>query len=171
MQTAYNYNMHQTLSQRIWPFIAAVCVIALGMAIVIIPRLIRPYSLPRDIVKQVDFTLYTPIKLPAKSQIRKESVGIKQGIVTYVIDDDGNDIFVSQQAKPNGFDFEKLYTNQFRSTAKVSTENGEAVIGTLRSSTAASLITIDSWILLTGTSDTPKTDIDTIVKSLQKNSR
>lgn len=127
--------------------------------------------IPADIQEQTTFSLYYPGRLPKGMKIDQESFDTASGVVTFIIKGEKYKLYVSQQAKPEGFDFEKLYTKQMSSPTKLSTPAGEAVIGNLGNNTAASITTVDSWIFMTSKENFPKKYLEIIARSLKDSDR
>jgi hypothetical protein len=146
--------------------IAIVALLGAATAVLLL-KSVSDIPIPLTIRQRAPVTLYYPASLPKSYVIDQDSFDLKQSVVTYTISSGDKKVFVSQQAKPSGFDFTKLNDDQMQSSTKIATPNGEAVLGTLGENNAASLVTVDSWVLMTAPPNLPLSEIQSIVASLK----
>lgn len=116
------------------------------------PEPIDPFSAEQR--KSAGISLYYPVRLPAESKLDSSSLymptdNVYTMRITSVAEDPWS-VLISQQAVPDGFDFEAFYMS-FDGKTQVKTSLGEVTYGTIDggSTQLASLVTKDdTWILV-----------------------
>lgn len=125
-----------------------------------------PFS--QTITSSVSFPLYYSKGLPEGFQLDKESVSFKQGVVVYSLSTkDGKKIFVSQQKRPEGFDFEGFYEDKLSEAYEIQTSNGTATIGIVNDKTRVfSIVTGDTWVFASGAKEINNTKFEAFARGL-----
>ncbi len=125
-----------------------------GLAAILLPILLigsllalfilRPHSpFPPQVQRDTSFPLYYPSKFPAGFKLDRGSISASGGIVIFAISDGrGRQIAVTEQARPQNFDFSSLRGEAFI------TRVGKATLAVQEERTSASLLADQTWILI-----------------------
>lgn len=144
------------LSVRQIALLYAGCLLATGIAAAAIATISRsPDSIPDPYRSEqraaTSFQLYYPSQLPPGYEIDFGSLGrLEQTIVNLrVRNTAGQELTISQQQRPDGFDFKTFY-NSFAERQTESLTLGEVTVGVINNDTVrvASLVTDTTWILV-----------------------
>ena len=72
---------------------------------------------------------------------------MRDGVLTFSATTPGGQVFISEQKKPDDFDFNQFY-NILKETRSVQTSLGTAHLGREEANRVASLVTTDTWIFM-----------------------
>lgn len=142
-------------------------VIAGGTVLLLQQRSVSPFN--ETISSSVNFPLYYSKELPEGYQLDEDSVSFNKGVVVYSISSkDGNKkLFVSQQKRPEGFDFEGFNTDKISEAYEIQTPNGTATIGVVNDTTQViSVVSGETWIFANTPDDMPSADIEAVARGL-----
>lgn len=127
---------------------------------------------PAKLFDSVDYTVYYPTNLPDGYKIDKQSFSSPQSgvIVFYLINSEGQKIYISQEARPTTFNFGGYYNN-FKDKSETVTDNGTIAVGKINngSTEIASLATEKTWIIANTASKTPLNQLRDMLNSLLVN--
>ncbi len=154
---------------RKWRYIiifALVTIIAVGGGVggwIYSHRRVSP--IPKAIVKNVGFTLYYPIVMPANYNAEYSSFMFNSGVVYYSLKKNDSFIYVNEQAAPKTPpDFQILIESL--SFKKIDVLSGSAVLGLNAGKPTAIVLTNTTLITITSTKNTPIDVLTDFVKSL-----
>ncbi len=111
--------------------------------------------IPRNIAEKVLFPVYTPRHLPEGYSVTNGSYHIKDDVLIFSLSKDNAQVInITEEARPQGFDFNSFYQSHLQSAKSVIGAPSPAVIGTLQDGTrVASMVTDNTWILISGPSN------------------
>lgn len=125
-------------------------------------------DLPSYVASEVSFRLYQPHALPSGFALDKKSFGITSQVVTFVLTyDSGKKLLVSEQPKPQDFDFTNFYGQKLTGTKQIAMPTGAATIGVYNGSGLASIVTDQTWVLIRAPSGINAATFESIVRNLQ----
>lgn len=162
--------------QRSWSTIASLIVLValLAMAVVlfIMNQNISKVTLPPDIKTKLTFPAYLPEKLPGSYRLQANSFSFQEDAVLLfkAVDSSGSNLLFSEQAKPKEMNFEDFYAKQMKEAKTLSGTPYASVWGRTadESSSILSIVTDETWILLTTKTPISEPDLQTIAKNLQR---
>lgn len=129
----------------------------------------RTDPVPESIKKSVLFPVYYPTQLPDGYQIESSSFQANSNVLLYSIGKAGaQPIAVTVQSKPENFDFDNFHLKQMRSSREVLTGSGKAVIGLFGDKPTGSLVTADTWVLVSANPQLPADQLEALMKSFTK---
>lgn len=121
-------------------------------------------SIPKNIKKSVNFTLYYPEKVPDGYSLNKGSIKIDNNILFFTLNNGGAKITVSEQSNPGKrFDF-----SQTPGFGEVSASAGEAVVGQISSQYVGILIADKTLVNIYTSNNVSRDVIVKIVQSMNK---
>lgn len=127
-----------------------------------------PSPIPAVVRQQVDFPLYYPTRLPDGYRVSQAPAVSESVVAMAVSTPSGNTIFISQQAAPTGFDYQKFLQNELKRPQEISTPAGVAYIGGPVGRVFGSILTSKTWILTNASlSGNTETESREILKSLR----
>lgn len=110
-------------------------------------------SIPQSIRQESQIPLYYPATLPEGWSVNPATFRQDGQIVLFVVATPSGDINVTQQARPNNFNFEKFHREVLQQGTIVLASIGEGAVGAADSKLIGSLLTDKTWILLTPSTD------------------
>jgi hypothetical protein len=124
---------------------------------------------PAAVVKaahQVSFPVYYPGQLPSGYVLDESAVSSTSEAVVFSVKNTitGNQLVVSEQAKPPQFDFDDFYRSQMSKVDHIATSVGDGATGSAGEWYMGSVVTNRSWIIIKG----PTTAGDQIKEFLLK---
>lgn len=129
-------------------------------------------SVPSSITQKVKSTIYLPAKLPGNYQIEENSFSLveDEAILIFEAQDGvGAHLFFSEQPRPQKMDFDDFYKNQLSETKTINNVPYPSVWGkSLDGRLALSIVTDDTWIMLTTRASIGNTEMQQIAQSIQK---
>lgn len=127
----------------------------------------QPSPIPAAVRQQVDFPLYYPAHLPDGYSVSQVPTVSESVVVMTVETPSGNNIYISQQAAPTGFDYQKFLSSELKRPQEVSTSIGVGYIGGPVGRVLGSILTSKTWLLananLVGSTES---EIKEVLKSL-----
>jgi hypothetical protein len=125
--------------------------------------------LTSEIQSRAGFPLYYPARLPSGYTVDKTTLSTTNKVVTYQIKDPrGKSLFVSLQPRPNNFDIEAFNREVISDGISLTTTVGAATIGRLRENQVASILTEETWVLISDPNAVPQQELKTIVQHLSE---
>jgi len=116
----------------------------------------------------VQFPLYYPATLSKGLSLQPNSALFSTGVVTFnIYNKDANPLPVTEQAKPARFDFDSFYKNNFQVSQQFDTPVGRASIGKLQGINVCSLVTKNTWIIVTAPDSVATSNLPIICKGFQ----
>jgi hypothetical protein len=127
-------------------------------------------KLPSTVTEQARFPIYLPTRLPRGFEVAEDSFSYDQGVLIFKANNKiGDVIAITEQPKPDNFDFENFYAKQltqskqlrnvpFPSTIGTSTEVGSHVL---------SVVTNKTWLLISSRAPLAESDLQLIAGSLR----
>jgi hypothetical protein len=132
-------------------------------------KLVRHNPIPKSISDQVGFPLYYPARLPKGFTIDKSSFSYGNKVVAFVIRSGDKKIFVTEQTKPAGFDFDKFYLQKLDQETEFLTPIGKAASGVVNSNVrVVSLLTDQTWVFINTNTDVSFDQLEAITKGLAR---
>lgn len=119
-----------------------------------------------SIKQQVDYTLYYPAKLSDDFHFDEIAFDQETKVVTYKYSSSDKSIFFSLQKKPDGLNYDEFRNKQMTGIREVKTSIGTASAGTLQNQTVSSLLTDNTWVLITAGPGTSIDDLEQASKAL-----
>jgi len=107
-----------------------------------------------------------PLYYPTNAYIEPSSKNLTNNAVTYSIKYKDDDMFVSIQPIPAGFDFNN-FNRQVTNQTSIRTPIGKAIVGKLSGKLVGSITTDKSWFLISATPDTPVSDMKDVLQQLK----
>ena len=109
--------------------------------------------IPANVRASVNFPLLYPAQLPAGYHLDNTSFTTSGGVVLYsAVNYSGAKIAFTDQQRPPGFDFNKFYTQGLSNSSSFDTSLGQAAIGTANGKLLGSLVTDQTWLLVSSVS-------------------
>lgn len=108
-------------------------------------------EVPAPVASQAGFPIFVPSRLPGNFEIDPTSFTVSESTLLFSArDGTGGRIFISEQARPADFDFDRFYTEQLLEPQILQdvpfpTVSGEAKDSGIR---MASIVTPDTWIII-----------------------
>jgi hypothetical protein len=125
-------------------------------------------SVPPGVQEASSFQLYHPTWLPAGYAMNTESYDITSQVVTFSARLGRQSLLFSEQARPEGFNFETFYEDQMTKKRFVQTSTGRAVIGEFEGVQSASLVAGQTWLLIRAPSGLAIGDFEQLLKGVKK---
>ncbi|HVS78942.1 MAG TPA: hypothetical protein VHD84_01475 [Candidatus Saccharimonadales bacterium] len=123
--------------------------------------------IPDKISSEVLFPLYYPASLPAGYSIDQNSFDLDNEVVVFgAKNSSGKTIAITEQPKPDNFDFDTFYSQHLSATKQVVTRSGNAVIGLMNTNPVASLATDKTWVIVTFPANMPANNVEQTTESL-----
>jgi hypothetical protein len=139
---------------------ALVALVIIGCAVGYWQHSHKP-ALPKILVSSLSFPVYFPKPLPNNLNFSANSASVQANVLTFSLKDNHDKkVLVTQQARPNDFDFSRLSGND-----EFTTPEGKAYIVDNDLRTTGSLVTDKTWVILNAPG---KIDTDTL-RQLIKN--
>lgn len=154
-----------------WRIAVAVIVVLalLTGAGITVRSLMRPGFFSAETQKQSGFPLYHPARLPEGYSADKTTISTAASVVTYQISHDSKEpLLVSLQPRPNNFDVENFNKEVITEGITLTAPSGAATIGRLRENQVASILTEETWVLISDPNLIPQQDLKFIVQNLVK---
>ena len=124
--------------------------------------------IPAAIRQSLKFSLPHPTKLPDGYSLDRQSFSAKNNVLTFTVSNTAKQrIAFSIQARPQTFDFTAFYSKGLSGTFNFTTPTGEAAIGTANNQTIGSLLTTDSWVLVTSNRQIQNQELQVILKNMK----
>jgi hypothetical protein len=119
------------------------------------------------------FSLYYPTELPEGYYADKNSFSRAAGVLTFTaVNQQKEHLNFSLQARPANYDFEGFYNLVLKDTFRYVTPHGEAAIGYAQDLTVGSILTENTWIIVSsGTKNLDTDDIQSVLVNLKKQSK
>lgn len=109
-----------------------------------------------------------PTQIPDGYKL-KEAATLKNGIVTYALSDDTNSQdgwFFSIQKLPSPELLDNFQNEQLTAATAANCPIGTAMVGTINARLTASIVTNDSWLIITAPLGSSHAEINTLISSL-----
>lgn len=162
----------QKRQKRITLIISIIILVLLGVFIGVITAnevtKRATFAVPDHISKEISFTIYLPKKLPDSYKLDTTSYTISEETLIFrATNKNGETVVFTEQKKPEGFDFNAFYADQFSDATSISDAPFPSVYAIApNKSKLVSVITDDTWIMISGPS-TSATTIQDIAKQLR----
>ncbi len=132
----------------------------------------KPVNIPKSITQRVKSPIYLPGRLPGNYKLDEGSfkVADEDPVLLFSAKDSaGSTLVFSEQSKPKNFSFEEFYKSQLKNAETLSNTPYSSVWGKLEDDRIAlSIVTNDTWILMTSSAPISSADMTTIAMSIQK---
>lgn len=131
----------------------------------------RAVSIPSGVVKSTPFAIYVPEKLPATYKLIPASFQYtrSQGVLVFEADDQvGDKIAFAEQPKPKSVNFQQIYSKLFVNSSNLPNMPYPSTIGSTldRQTSLLSVITPDTWLIVTTQAGLNDHDMQTIAQSI-----
>ena len=158
------------LIARKWLFLGIIVGAALvGIAAV---TLVRSQPIPRAFQEQATYPLYYPDGLPKGAEIDRESFrhppDAPEVLLYQLRWSNGINIVISEQARPEGANFQEFEQTKLSAQRAVITPYGKGIVGRGEGKTIGSLITEKTWVLVTAPAAFTYDDMDRILSGLKE---
>lgn len=128
--------------------------------------------IPSSIKQKVGFSLYYPTKLPDEFRFDEIAYDSEAKVVTYSYSATGGKrLYFSQQKKPDNFNFDDFRNKQLAGSTQLDTNLGKATIGLLQNQTTSSIVTDDTWILISVGGDINIDQLKEVSQNLAKSNK
>ena len=130
------------------------------------------YTIPNHITENAQHPIYIPKKLPGGYKIIDGSFAISEEALLFRVEDSsGSSLAFTEQKRPQNFDFEQFYRDQMQSAKKLSGTPHPSVLGKSPSGDRflLSIVTDDTWILVSTAAPLNEQDFTLIAKGIKKN--
>jgi hypothetical protein len=127
-------------------FVSFMIIAALAAGIIWLKRPADP--IPASTRAAALFPLYYPARYPKGYSLDKASFQYVNQVVTFTLTSSSAKIFISEQATPQGFDFDNFNQQLLANPKGILTPYGKAVIGTAQDSKVTSLVIGKTWVLM-----------------------
>lgn len=124
-------------------------------------------ALPSTITNRAAFSLYYPSPMPAGYTYRKDSANFENDIVFYILQNNNQTVFVSEQAIPTA----PPDINNLLGFKSLTTPAGNAAVGLVGGRPTAILLSNTTLITITGSGNTPKDTIAALTTNMQLTSQ
>lgn len=126
-------------------------------------------QIPAQIKDSAEFPIYLPADLPKGFRFSKESVDMTPAVITYYLEGrDSKKLIFTLQPKPTEIKTEDFGKERLLNSKEMTISIGKASIGTLKSVQTASVVTDETWILITAPEGIKDKDLRTIIRGLEK---
>jgi hypothetical protein len=133
------------------------------------PKYAHKNPFPADIRASAAVQLLYPSKLPAGYTISSSSIHLDNGVLTYAANNGAKRIVFTTQRAPKSFDFPAFNQKYLKNPKQLSTAYGQAVIGQNEDRALGSLVSGQSWLILsTNNSQISPDNLALIMNSLKK---
>ena len=152
-----------------WSVAVAVIVASAVLAVagITVRSVTEPKFFSTEAQKQAGFPLYHPARLPEGYKADKTTVSMVASVVTYQIKHAAKEpLLVSLQPRPNNFDVESFNKEVISEGISLTVPAGTATIGRLRENQVASVLTNETWVLISDPNLIPQQDLKFIVQNL-----
>jgi hypothetical protein len=144
-----------------------VLLVLAGVTVSVRPH-IKSGFFSREVQEQAGFPLYYPSRLPEGYEANQATISTVNKVVTYQIKHPANEpLLVSLQPRPNNFDVENFNKEVITEGISLTVSAGAATIGRLRGNQVASVLTDETWILISDPGSIPQQDLKFIVQHLK----
>lgn len=153
--------------------VAAIVVLA-STAIMLAISLAKAQAvkIPAAITQQFQPPIYLPTKLPGNYRIDNETFRLQEDNTTVLIfnatDGKNGDLVFTEQAKPKDFDFDSFHNDNFDTPQTLTGTPYPSVWGkTINNRLSLSVITDDTWIMMTTSAPLSANDMRKIAENLR----
>lgn len=161
-------------SRRGW-YVAIIIIgllVTVAAALFVLNLQAKNVRLPEHVAGKLSFAAYLPHELPGQYKLDVGSFSIEEEsvLVFQAISDAGSPLFFSQQPKPSNFNFEDFYAKQLQDASMLSDAKYNAAWGRMTGggSIMLSVVTNETWILITTTAPLGENDLLKITNTLHK---
>lgn len=124
---------------------------------------------PVDIVQQSKLSLFYPSKLPAGFAVDQSSMQVTNGITAFSAINGSQKLVFTQQKTPASFNFGAFYSQSLTDTNHFTTSYGQAAVGKNSGRWLGSLVSGDTWLLLSTNSAQPTSgDMRFVLNNVKK---
>ena len=147
--------------------VAALLVSGGVMGWLLVQRSSANATIPTEIQKSVDFSLYEPGWLPEGSALDRKSFAAEHQTVTFTVDGrKGEKLIFSEQPQPPLIDFDAFYDKQFGHKTSFDTAIGQAVVGISKDTLFGSITTGQTWIFVKAHHDMDRVAFERIMQNM-----
>ncbi len=134
-------------------------------------RLASP--VPDDVRASVNFPILYPSQLPSGYRLDDSSFSTSGGVVLYsAVNPAGTKIAFTDQQRPSNFNFNNFYKQGLSNSTTFDTPLGQAALGTANGRPLGSLVSDNSWVLVSSASKSVQSDdLRLVLNSLKVSSR
>jgi hypothetical protein len=160
---------HPLRHARKWPAVVGVSVaMALAGGAIYFLLQAKPSLIPARIQELATTTptLFYPTKLPDGVTFATDESVRSDGVTSYVLVTHGKKIVVTAQSRPESVVFDDFYNRILTNKADVFSNQGRAVIGSAGGKTIGSLVTANTWVLISAPGDVDSQTITLVVSRL-----
>lgn len=156
-----------------WALVCAV-IICLAAASVLIVQInhAKTTPIPKAITQAVKTPIYLPTNLPGNYKVDSDSFRLAENntvLTFYARDGVGANLIFSEQPKPRDFKFDEFYKDNFTDARTISNVPFPSVWGkSLTNQPALSIVTEDTWVLVTTSAPLSHEDMSYIAAHIQK---
>lgn len=160
-----NYLLYGTIAVIVLLAAAAVA-LAIGLANA------RAVKIPEAIAQKFKPTIYLPSKLPGKYQISEATFDLTEEdtvLIFNATDGINGDLVFTEQTKPVDFDFDNFHKSNFENPQTLNDVPYPSVWGkTINNRLSLSIVTDDTWIMMTTSAPLNADDIQRIASGIKK---
>jgi hypothetical protein len=124
-------------------------------------------SIPTPIAERALFPIYVPEKLPDSYVLTGTPRVSEEVLIFQIKNNKGHTITFSEQAKPKEFDFSTFHKMTLKESKSVVGAPYPSIIGAAEQrTTLLSIVTNDTWILVTTKAPDASTDLELLAKNI-----